>query len=196
MGDARIIKPHEKIRQAVQFKGSRYGTMTVPYLIVVADCKDELRAGHIGDAALEAMFGTIVTNVWKDKNGKTVMKDGRATDGYWDTADARRHRDVSGILILPKPHLWDLRDERWQPILLRNPWAERPLPDDLLPLPGAGSCRAKGRREACGLARLAACVAARGNLDEKTEDARHVITRASPESAEVWAAILKHLETQ
>jgi hypothetical protein len=28
-GDARIIKPHEKIRQAVQFKGSRYGTMTV-----------------------------------------------------------------------------------------------------------------------------------------------------------------------
>jgi hypothetical protein len=136
MGDARIIKPHEKIRQAVQFKGSRYGTMTVPYLIVVADCKDELRGGHIGDAALEAMFGTIVTNVWKDKNGKTVMKDGRAADGYWGTADARRHRDVSGILILPKPHLWDLRDERWQPILLRNPWAERPLPDDLLPLPG------------------------------------------------------------
>ena len=122
MGDARIIKPHEKIRQAVQFKGSRYGTMTVPYLIVVADCKDELRGGHIGDAALEAMFGTIVTNVWKDKNGKTVMKDGRAADGYWGTADARRHRDVSGILILPKPHLWDLRDERWQPILLRNPW--------------------------------------------------------------------------
>jgi hypothetical protein len=136
MRDARIIKPHEKIRQAVQFKGSRYGTMTVPYLIVVADCKDELRGGHIGDAALEAMFGTIVTNVWKDKNGKTVMKDGRAADGYWGTADARRHRDVSGILILPKPHLWDLRDERWQPILLRNPWAERPLPDDLLPLPG------------------------------------------------------------
>ena len=136
MGDARVIKPHEKIRQAVQFKGSRYGTMTVPYLIVVADCKDELRGGHIGDAALEAMFGTIVTNVWKDKNGKTVMKDGRAADGYWGTADARRHRDVSGILILPKPHLWDLRDERWQPILLRNPWAERPFPDDLLPLPG------------------------------------------------------------
>ena len=41
------------------------------------------------------------------------MKDGRAADGYWGTADARRHRDVSGILILPKPHLWDLRDERW-----------------------------------------------------------------------------------
>lgn len=64
------------------------------------------------------------------------MKDRRATDGYWGTTDAPKHRGVSGIVVLPKPHLWDLRNERWQPILLHNPWAERPLPDDLLPLPG------------------------------------------------------------
>jgi hypothetical protein len=74
MGDGRIIKPHEEIRQATQFKGSRYGAMTLPYLIVVADCKGELRPGRIGDAALEAMFGTIVTDVWKDENGETVIK--------------------------------------------------------------------------------------------------------------------------
>jgi hypothetical protein len=136
MGDVRLIKPHEEIRQAVQFKGSRYGAMTLPYLIVVADCKEELQGGRIGDAALEAMFGAIVTDVWTNKNGKTVMKDRRAADSYWGTPDAPKHRNVSGILILPKPHLWDLRNERWQPILLRNPWAERQLPDDLLPLPG------------------------------------------------------------
>jgi hypothetical protein len=136
MGDVRLIKPHEEIRQAVQFKGSRYGAMILPYLIVVADCKEELQGGRIGDAALEAMFGTIVTDVWTDKNGKAVIKDRRAPDGYWGTTDAPKHRDVSGILILPKPHLWELRNERWQPILLCNPWAERPLPDDLLPLPG------------------------------------------------------------
>lgn len=74
--------------------------------------------------------------MWTDKNGKAVTKDRRAADGYWGTPDARKHRDVSGILILPKPNLWDLRNERWQPILLRNPWAERPRPGDLLPLPG------------------------------------------------------------
>jgi hypothetical protein len=28
MGDLRLIKPHEEIRDAVQFKGSRYGAMT------------------------------------------------------------------------------------------------------------------------------------------------------------------------
>jgi hypothetical protein len=137
MGDVRLIKPHQEIRQAVQFKGSRYGAMTLPYLIAVADCKGELRGGRIGDAALEAMCGTIVTDVRRDKNGKTDMtKDRRLADGYWGTPDAPKHRDVSGILILPKPHLWDLRNERWQPIVLRNPWAQRPLPDDLLPLPG------------------------------------------------------------
>ena len=29
------------------------------------------------------MFGTIVPDVWKDKDGKTVMKDRRAADRYW-----------------------------------------------------------------------------------------------------------------
>jgi hypothetical protein len=40
------------------------------------------------------------------------------------------------VLLLPKPHLWDLRDDRWQPLRLRNPHAENPLPDALLPVPG------------------------------------------------------------
>jgi hypothetical protein len=81
------------------------------------------------------MFGTIITEVWADENGKPVARDRRDADGYWGTPDAPRHRDVSGVLVLPKPHLWDLRNERWQPVLVRNPWAERPLPDDFLPLP-------------------------------------------------------------
>jgi hypothetical protein len=38
--------------------------------------------------------------------------------------------------MLPKPHLWDLRNDRWQPLLLRNPWADYPLPDKLLPVAG------------------------------------------------------------
>jgi hypothetical protein len=135
MGDIRRIKPHEEIRDAVQFKGGRYGAMTLPYLIVVADCREELQGGRVGDAALEAMFGTIVTEVWADENGEPVIADRRAADGYWGTPDAPKHREVSGIVILPKPHLWDLRNERWQPLLLRNPWALRPLPDDFLPLP-------------------------------------------------------------
>lgn len=136
MGNVRVIDPSLEIRQAVEEKGSRYGTMQDPYLIVVADCKEELSGGkNNGEALVEAMFGTIVTEITKDSNGGPVLKDVRKADGYWGTPDSPKHRAVSGVLLLPKPHLWDMREDRWQPILVRNPWAERPLPDDLLPLP-------------------------------------------------------------
>ena len=64
------------------------------------------------------MFGTIVTEVSTDDNGKIVPRFRRATDGYWGTPDAPKHRNVSGVLILPKPHLWNLREDRWQPIFV------------------------------------------------------------------------------
>jgi hypothetical protein len=69
-------------------------------------------------------------------NGEKETKDVRLDDGYWGHADIARHKNVSGVLLLPKPHLWDLRNERWQPLLLRNPWADDPLPANFLPLPG------------------------------------------------------------
>lgn len=137
MGNVRIIDPAQEIRQAVEGKGSRYGAMIQPYLIVVADCKDELGGGdNNGEAVVEAMFGTIITQATQDENGKTIVRDVRRTDGYWGTPDAPKHRGVSGVLLLPKPHLWDLREKRWQPLLVRNPWADHPLPDEFLPLPG------------------------------------------------------------
>ncbi|MGO8954526.1 MAG: hypothetical protein ACLQF2_14535 [Rhodomicrobium sp.] len=137
MGDLRLLKPHEEIRQAVQLKGNRYGKMVLPYLIVVADCKDELQRGRSNArAALEAMFGTVVTKSWKDENDKWVTRDVYDADGYWGFSDAPRQRQVSGILILPKPHIWHLRDEGCQPVLVRNPWATQPLPNDFLRLPG------------------------------------------------------------
>jgi hypothetical protein len=137
MGDMRTLTPEIEIRQALELKGKRYGAMTIPYLIVVADCKDELAGGsRIAGALLEAVFGTVVTEVTTYGTGAHTIADRRVPDGYWGTPQDARNRNVSGVLILPKPHLWDLRDDRWQPLLLRNPWAEYPLPDALLPLSG------------------------------------------------------------
>jgi hypothetical protein len=45
MGNIRQVEPALEIRQAVQEKGSRYGAMTRPYMVVVADCKGELTGG-------------------------------------------------------------------------------------------------------------------------------------------------------
>jgi hypothetical protein len=39
-------------------------------------------------------------------------------------------------MLLPKPHLWDLRTDRWQPQIVRNGNAERPLATGFMPLPG------------------------------------------------------------
>jgi hypothetical protein len=39
--------------------------------------------------------------------------------------------------LLPQPHRWDLRSDRWQPLIVRHPWATHMLPDDVLPLAGA-----------------------------------------------------------
>jgi hypothetical protein len=137
MGDIRTLNPEIEIRQALELKGNRYGVMTVPYLIVVADCKDELAGGHrIAGALLEALFGTIITEVSTHSSGAHTVADKRLPNGHWGTPQEPKNRNVSGVLVLPKPHLWDLRNDRWQPLLQRNPWADYPLPDELLPLPG------------------------------------------------------------
>jgi hypothetical protein len=63
------------------------------------------------------------------------VTDKRKPDGYWGVMGAPAHRQVSAVMLLPKPHLWDLRTERWQPQIVRNGSAERPLPAGFMPLP-------------------------------------------------------------
>jgi hypothetical protein len=55
---------------------------------------------------------------------------------YWGRPDSPQHPNVSAAILLPRPHLWDLRQDRWQPLVMRHPWAMHPLPVDVLPLPG------------------------------------------------------------
>jgi hypothetical protein len=137
MGDARMVSAESEIRQALSTKGKRYGELHAPYLIVVADCKEELAGGeHNDDALIDAVFGTVVTQTRVLENGKYATKNVRLDDGYWGHPDTARHKNVSGVLLLPKSHLWDLRNDRWRPLLIRNPWADHPLAEGFLPLPG------------------------------------------------------------
>jgi hypothetical protein len=137
MGDLRKISPAAEIREAAATKGSAYDPLDAPYLLVVADCKEELPGGrHNGEALLEAVLGTIYTEVRVSETGQQIIKDKRKPDGYWGVMGAPAHRQLSGVMLLPKPHLWDLRTERWQPQIVRNASAERPLPAGFMPLPG------------------------------------------------------------
>jgi|SRR5882724_1015975 len=137
MGDLRQISPSAEIREAAATKGSAYDPLDAPYLLVMADCKEELPGGrHNGEALLEAVLGTIYTEVKVSETGEQIITDKRKPDGYWGAMGAPAHRQVSGIMLLPKPHLWDLRTERWQPQIVRNGSAQQPLPEDFMPLPG------------------------------------------------------------
>lgn len=137
MGDTRYVQPEVKIREALKKKGSRYGTFSAPYLIVVVDCKGELTGGNRNvEALIDAAFGTVVTEVTTYESGERKIEDKRRNDGYFGRPDGPQHQNVSAAVLMPKPHLWDLRKDRWQPQLLKNPWASHKLPDRFLPLPG------------------------------------------------------------
>lgn len=137
MGDVRKVEPELEIREALKKKGSRYGTFAAPYVVVVVDCKDELTGGdRNAEALIDAAFGTVVTEVTTYESGEHKVEEKRRNDGYFGRPGNPQHQNVSGAILMPKPHLWDLRTDRWQPLLLKNPWATHKLPDGFLPLPG------------------------------------------------------------
>jgi hypothetical protein len=137
MGDVRFVEAETEIREALKKKGSRYGTFDHPYVIAVVDCKDELSGGDANaDSFIEAVHGTVYTEVTTYADGEIKTEDKRRNDGYWGRPDSQRHPNVSAAILLPRPHLWDLRTNGWQPLILRNPWATHALPEDVLPLPG------------------------------------------------------------
>lgn len=133
----RSVAPHIDLRQALDLKGRRYRIEETPYLIVVADCKDSIPTGDaVDDALVDALFGTpaVVFRCFAD--GRTEEEETRKNDGFFGRHGEPRNRNVSGVLLLPEPNLWKLRDKRWQPLIADNPFATNPLPKGLLPLPG------------------------------------------------------------
>ncbi len=137
MTSVRSLAPHLDLRQALELKGQRYGIVDTPYLIVVADCKDSIPTGDdVSDALLDALFGSPAVIFRRLPDGRTETEETRMNDGYWGRPGGPRNANVSGVLLLPQPNLWKLRDQRWQPLIAHNPFAANPLPKKLLPLPG------------------------------------------------------------
>jgi hypothetical protein len=121
------IEPHKEIRDALDEKTLRYGMLDQPYLIAVADGKDQLFGKKSVHSALtDAVFGDEIVQFRGN-----ALHAARAKNGFWHGPNGPRNRHVSGVLLLPETGLWRLREERWQPVLAVNPWAERPLPDPL-----------------------------------------------------------------
>jgi hypothetical protein len=122
-----VIAPQKDLRDALFKKSREYGTLDKPYLIAVADGKDQLFGkDSIRSALTEAVFGDEVVQFQGHTHRITHAK-----NGFWHGPQGPRNRHVSGVIFLPETRLWKLREERWEPLLAINPWAERPLPDAL-----------------------------------------------------------------
>ncbi len=122
-----IITPHKDLRDTLYKKTRKYGALDKPYLIAVADGKDQLFSkDSINSALTEAVFGDEIVQF----KGSTAHI-AHAKNGFWHGPKGPRNQHVSGVLLLPETGLWKLREEKWQPVLAINPWAERPLPEAL-----------------------------------------------------------------
>jgi hypothetical protein len=126
-----FVTPHRDIRKALNLKARKYGALDAPYLIVVADGKDQLSGtDEIRDAITEAVFGDEVVEV-----GQGQIRERYVQNGFWRSGKGPQNQHVSGVLLLPDIGLWRLRNERFQPLLAINPCANLALPQNLLRLP-------------------------------------------------------------
>lgn len=127
-GGAGWIAPHVDLREALNRKARRYGTIDSSYLIVVADSKEQIAGSDsVNDALTEAVFGDEVVQ-WSE--GQSA-KPARAHNGFWFGREGPRNTHVSAVMLFPDTGLWGLRSENHQPILAINPWADRSVPDFL-----------------------------------------------------------------
>jgi aspartyl-tRNA(Asn)/glutamyl-tRNA(Gln) amidotransferase subunit B len=122
-----VIAPHKDIRAALERKSRGYGELNAPYMIVVADAKNELFHKEASrNAITEAVFGDEIAVVIGGKAKRDFAK-----NGFWIGPHGPRNQYVSAVLLMPDAGIWRLREERWQPILAINPWTPHALPEPL-----------------------------------------------------------------
>ncbi|UPK17607.1 hypothetical protein [Bradyrhizobium sp. 131] len=126
-----LIRAPRDIRAALVKKSRRYGKLDAPYVVVVGDGKEQLfSAETVRSALTEAVFGDERAAI---VNGKPRLD--YEKNGFWNGPNCPQNQHVSGVLLLPKNTVWQLREEKWHPLLAVNPWATLPLPAELKMLP-------------------------------------------------------------
>jgi len=133
-GNMRWLEPALDTRYRLEQKSKRYGELDAPYVIVVADCAEQVATHRNGvrDALIEAVFGDEVFVASLESNDVELR---RKRNGFFGSPDNPKNAHVSAVLLLPDAGLWHLRDKRCQPMIAINPWASAPLSHGFLPLP-------------------------------------------------------------
>jgi GatB domain/GatB/GatE catalytic domain len=122
------ITPAEDVRAALERKSRKYGKLDTPYMIVVADTKNQMfHKNAVTDAMVEAVYGDETGTA---TTGGEVLRT-HANNGFWFSADGCRNQHVSAILLMPDAGIWRLREERWQPLFAANLKANYSIPEGI-----------------------------------------------------------------
>lgn len=108
------------IREAIRFKGGRYGNLPLPLVVAV-----NVEAFHLRESdEVEALFGSEARAIC-GSNARIV----RQNDGAWHDGRAPHSSRVSGAWLFNDLSFWSIAGRRQT--LYINPWAVRPLVDAL-----------------------------------------------------------------
>jgi hypothetical protein len=126
---ARFLTTTASLRSSIEKKTSRYGELSVPYIVAVNAADSNLEDLDIEDA----LFGDYQTIARLTDDGY-VQSEGRDTNGVWFGPKGPKNTRVSGVLAVGGLGPWSV--EQRDPVLYLNPWARIAFPAHGLPVLG------------------------------------------------------------
>jgi len=124
----RTAIPGDDLRGSLLKKANKYGQLSVPYVIAVNGAGDAAGERDLLDALLGSPVAILRRSAPDDEG---TLEGGRSNDGVLHDGRRARKRGVSAILSFDYVSAW--RPWGRGARIVRNPWANRPLPD--IPLP-------------------------------------------------------------
>jgi hypothetical protein len=121
---ARQLTLDESLRDGVAGK-DRYGRVALP-LVVAIQVVEDFRIAKID--VMNGLFGQEAITV--DHQG--TSRPGRVPNGAWVSPTGPIHRSVSAVMAWSTLEPWNFT--RIDPIVVHNPYAFVPLPNDILPV--------------------------------------------------------------
>ncbi len=129
-----IFEAGNTLAAAANRKATRYGDLDLPFVIVLFDRTETvaIMSSDFAESVADGLFGPEITEHVAHRDGGFELRRRRG-DGFWVRGGRPDHTGVSAVVTFPRDDIWKLREARWQPIMARNPYAKRPLPNGILP---------------------------------------------------------------
>lgn len=125
MPEARMIDSHSPIRNAISTKATKYGELSLPYVVAVNVM--DMFAHDIDIMA--ALFGRECITAYRGPNGETIEKLGRQPNGAWLGPRGPQSTRVSAALVATNLSPWAIGSIT--PVLIHHPWASKPIAPEM-----------------------------------------------------------------